>query len=222
MQGQKDSADALFLAETLATRLCHDLSGQVNALVGAVEVMRDEPSPDPEAIDLANDAGESLVRRLRLARAAWGRGGGPMGMDEWRSLVDFMPRRGVRIDLDGVRPSGSFGPAAARLTLNVLLMATECLPGGGVVEVTGQPEQDLLVRIRGPRAAWPTGLAGMIADPATAVDTLRGADAVVAARTLQAPLTALIAHATGQRISLLLAPRAEDAPPLLVGLSPER
>ncbi len=220
MRGRQKSVDALFLAETLASRLCHDLSGEVNALAGAVEEMRDSACPDRDAIELANDACEALVRRLRLARAAWGGLGGPMGMEEWRTIVDFMPRRGVTLALDGVSEAGFFAPAAARLTLNVLLLATESLPAGGVVEVSGKPERDLLVRIRGPRAAWPAGMAGMMADPAEAVDHLRRIDAMAAARTLQAALTALIAHATGQRISFLLGPHAEDAPPLFVALVP--
>ena len=221
MTGLNDSVDALFLAEALTTRLCHDLAGQVNALVGAVEVMRDEPTPDPEAVSLATDASDSLVRHLRLARAAWGHGGEAMGVEEWYGLVNGMPRRGVRMDLAGVAQSGWFAPAAARLSLNVLLMASECLPGGGVIEVAGQADQDLLVRIRGPRAAWPVGLPAMLADPALAVCFLREADAITAARGLQAPLTILIAHATGHRISLLFGPNSESAPPLLVGLTPQ-
>lgn len=219
MRRQLDTVDALFLAETLAARLCHDLSGQVNALVCAVEVMRDEPGPDPDVIGLANDAGEALVRRLRLARAAWGHAAGPMGMDEWRALVEGMPRRGVRIDLDGVATDGFFSAAAARLTLNVMMLATESLPGGGVVQVSGDPGRDFVVQLHGPRAAWPAGLAAMILDPTEAVDSLRRADAMAAARTLQASLTALIAHASDQRISLLLGAQTESAPPLLVGLA---
>jgi histidine phosphotransferase ChpT len=220
MISRQESVDALFLAEILATRLCHDLSGQVNALVGAVEMLHEDPSPDAEVITLANDAGESLVRRLRLARAAWGRVAGPIGVEEWRALLDGAPRRGVRIDFDGLNANGSFAPSAARLTLNVILLAIESLPAGGVIEVVGEPEQDIIVRIRGPRAGWPPGLAGMLVSPAEAVEALRRGDALAAARTLQGPLTALIAHATGQRISLLLAPQMEDAPPLLVGLAP--
>lgn len=219
MSVRQDSKDILFLAETLATRLCHDLSGQVNAIAGAAEELRDSPAPDRDAIDLANDAAEALVARLRLARAAWGRLGGPMGVDEWRALVTIMPRRGVTLDLDGIPGDGFFAPAAARLALNVLLLATEALPAGGVVEVAGHPDQDILVRIHGPRAAWPTGLAGMIADPAAAIDVLRRADGVAAARTMQAPLTVLIAHASGQRISLLMGAQTEAAPPLLVAFA---
>ena len=35
---------------------------------------------------------------------------------------------------------------------------------GGIIEAAGQPDQDIVVRIRGPRAAWPGGLAAMLAD----------------------------------------------------------
>lgn len=220
MSRNQDVVDALVLAEILTTRLCHDLAGHVSALTSAVEVLRDDPIPDPEALDLANDAGIALVNRLRLARSAWGRVGGPMAVDELRALAEALPHRGVRMALDGVDDSGSFAPAAARLTLNVLLLAAEALPLGGIVEACGQPQQDLVVRIRGPQAAWPAGFASMLTDPAAAVGSLRQTDVVAATRSLQASFTALIAHATGQRVSLLLGPRPEAAPPLLINLAP--
>lgn len=219
---RQDSVSALFLAEILAMRLCHDLSGQMNALAGAIEELRDTEVADRDTIELASDASESLVRRLRLARAAWGRSDSPMAVDEWRALVEVMPRRGVELDLDGINQAGIFAPAAARLTLNVLLLAAEALPAGGVIQVAGEPDQDILVRIHGPRAAWPAGLAAMMADPAEAIDHLGRTEGVAAARMLQAALTALIAHASGQRLSFLLGPAAETAPPLLVALAAPR
>ncbi len=220
MRRQQDAVDALVLAEILATRLCHDLSGQVNALAGAIEELQSGADPDAEALTLASEAGLALMHRLRFARAAWGRGGGPMSVTECRSLVGNIARRGIRLDMDGLDGAGSFAPSGARLTLNVLVLAMESLPGGGVVEVHGQPQLDLVVRITGPGAAWPTGLAGMFADTTAAIEELRLADPVAAARSIQAPLTALIAHATGQRVSMLLGPHPEPAPPLLVGLAP--
>lgn len=212
--------DALVLAETLAARLCHDLSGELSALTGAMELLREEAAADPEALELASDAGLALTRRLRLARAAWGRTGGPMAIDEWRCLAEGLARRGVELHLDGVSGRSSFAAEAARLTLNVLLLAVEALPAGGVVEATGEAHRDIIVRIQGPRAAWPEGLATMLAEPEAAMARLRSRDAGQAARTLQAPLTALIAHATGQRVSLLFGARPEIAPPLLLNLLP--
>jgi len=219
MWGQDNADDALLLAETLATRLCHDLSGQLNALVGAVEMMREDPQLTDEAASLAQDAGEAMVRRLRLVRAAWGSGCTAMSVDELCGLLSGVFGRHLRLDLAGLAKAGAFSPSAARLTLNVLLLAAESLPAGGVVAVAGDPEQDLVVRIDGPRAAWPPGLAGMLADPADARTCLRDCDGIAAARVLQAPLTALIAHAAGLRLTLLLGPATEAAPPLLVALN---
>jgi hypothetical protein len=218
MRRQDDAVDTLMLSEILATRLCHDLSGQVNVLAGAIEELNDSPNPDPEALGLASQASTALVSRLRLARAAWGASAGPMSIAEFRQLADSIPRRNVHMDFDGMDTWACFAPSAARLALNVLILAAESLPGGGVVEVHGQPQLDMVVRIAGPRAAWPTGLAGMIADPSAALEGLRLCDHVSAARLLQAPLTALIAHATGQRIRMLLGPLPDPAPPLLLGL----
>lgn len=220
MRRQDDAVDTLLLSEILATRLCHDLSGQANVLAGAIEELTDSPTPDPEALGLASEASALLVNRLRLARVAWGAPGGPIDVAEFRRLADSIPRRNVALDLDGMDATACFAPTGSRLALNVLMLATECLPAGGIVEVHGQPQLDLVVRIVGPRAAWPTGLAGMIADPAAALEGLRLCDHVAAARLLQAPLTALIAHATGHRIRMLLGPVPEPAPPLLIGLGP--
>lgn len=215
-----DPVDPLLLAETLAVRLCHDLSGQVNALTAAIEVLNDESGADPEALALASDAGALLARRLRLARAAWGRTGGPLSVAEWRDLAGALVRRGIAFDLDGVDDTGHFGPGAGRLALNLLILAAEALPAGGVIEVVGHPAHDIMLRIQGPRAAWPAGFAGMLADADAAWDSLRAADRALAAKALQAPLTVLIAQAEGLRISLLMGPAAEAAPPLLVTLAP--
>lgn len=206
--------DGLLLAEILATRLCHDLSGQVNTVVSAIEMLREEPGAAEEAMDLASDAGMALVRRLRLLRAAWGANSLGLGVSELRSLVTGAFGSAIRLDLDHLAPTGAFAPDATRLVLNVMLLAAESLPAGGAMELAGDPMDDVMIRIRGPRAGWPPGLAGMLADPAHARMSLRNGHA--GPRGLQAPLTALIAHATGLRLAFLMAAQAEAAPPLLM------
>jgi len=206
--------DGLLLAEILATRLCHDLSGQVNTVVAAIEMLRDEPASADEAMDLASDAGLALVRRLRLLRAAWGGSCMALRVPDLRSLVQGAFGAAVHLDLDGLDPAGAFSPDAARLVLNVMLLAAESLPGGGAVAVAGDPTDDVLIRISGPRAGWPPGLAGMLADRAHARISLR--NNAGGPRALQAPLTAMIAHATGLRLAFLMAAQAEAAPPLVM------
>jgi histidine phosphotransferase ChpT len=206
--------DGLLLAEILATRLCHDLSGQVNTLVAAVEMLRDEPAAADEAMGLASDAGQALVRRLRLLRAAWGANCLAMRVADLRSLVHGAFGAAVHLDLDGLDPDGAFSPDAARLVLNVMLLAVESLPGGGAIALAGDPTDDVMIRISGPRAGWPPGLAGMLADPAHARVSLRNGQG--GPRTLQAPLTAMIAHTTGLRLAVLMAAQTEAVPPLLM------
>lgn len=73
--------NALRLSEALATRLCHDLSGPVNTLLGVADVVADDATAAPEALLLMVQAGQSLARRLRLYRAAWG------GGRQWRGII---------------------------------------------------------------------------------------------------------------------------------------
>ena len=61
----------LRLAELLAARLCHEVSGPAGTLAGAVEIARTEPASAAEALDIAAKAAASLAGRLRLLRAAW-------------------------------------------------------------------------------------------------------------------------------------------------------
>ena len=69
-----DDADAsgrgrrVRLAEALAIRLCHDLSGPLGALGAALG----EVGAEAEALSLAQEASTVLRQRLALLRAAWG------------------------------------------------------------------------------------------------------------------------------------------------------
>ncbi len=63
--------DGLHLAELLAARLCHEVSGPAGTLAGAVEIARTEPGSAAEALDIAAQAAAGLAARLRLLRAAW-------------------------------------------------------------------------------------------------------------------------------------------------------
>jgi histidine phosphotransferase ChpT len=212
--------DSLLLAEAMATRLCHDLSGHVNAVAGAIELLRDDPASGEDAINIAHEASIVLVRRLRLLRAAWGSGGADMTVCEFHRLTSDALGPAVRVDLDGLESAGCFNAAAARLALNVMLLGAESLPRGGLVEMAGEPARDVVVRISGPQAAWPRGLAAMFADPAQARGSLRSQSQTGAARALQAPLTALIAHDAGLRISVLMGADSAPPAPLLLSMRP--
>ena len=211
--------DAMLLAALLAVRLCHDISGPLGTMMGLLELVAEDPASAAEALPLAGEAATALAQRLRLMRAAWGDAAGALGMAAFRALA-AQPAGGRRLELilDVADPAAQFTPGAARLALNMLLLAQEGLPHGGQVRFAGDPGGDMVVTIAGPRAAWPAGFAAYLAAEPRAWAALRGAGELDAARGMQALLTALIAHRSGLKLSFLMAASA-DAPPVLMRLA---
>ena len=214
-QGMASVDERLRLAELLASRLCHDLSGPLSTLLGSLELLTEEPETAEEALGLANEVAVTMGKRLRLLRAAWGGAAAPLRVEELRGLAEGLPQaHRISLQLDRLVPSARFPPGAARLVLNLLLLAAESLPAGGTIALAGDPEAEVQVSILGLRAAWPAGLAAYLADEERAWAAL-GGDSSTALRGLQAPVTALIARTCGVRLSMLMAREAEAAPPLV-------
>ena len=211
---------SLHLAELLCSRLCHDISGLLGSLLGVLEIAREEQA-ESEALAVAEDTAVELTQRLRLLRAAWGQDSEPVDVVQLQTLADSLfasPR--LRLDLFGMDPDAEFAPGAAgragRLLLNVLLLAAESLPGGGIVALSGSPANNVVVTIAGPRAAWPPRFWACLTD-----ETAGWATAITA-RHLQAPLTALIAREHGIRLSMLMSAGAgseASVPPLLLSFT---
>lgn len=206
-------------AELLATRICHDLSGPLNTLMAALEIANEEPDGAAEALPMAGEASVVLGQRLRLVRAAWGGGGGPMTIDEVAALAAALPGRNLRLDLGELQAERRFSAPAARLVLNALMLAAEALPGGGVIQLSGDSQRQVMLQIAGETAAWPPGFIGYLSDPQAAERALNEAGDATA-RTLQGPLLALLASGLGLRVSVLFGAAVEAAPPLLLDLQP--
>ena len=90
-----------------------------------------------------------------------------------------------------------FPPHSPACCSNLLLLAADSLNGTGTVTLAGTGT-DLVVAIAGPRAAWPAGLAASLANEAAAWAALNDP------RTLQMPLTVLLARTLGLRLGALL------------------
>ena len=209
--------ETLRLAELLCARLCHDLSGPLGALIGVLEVARDE-QPDSETLALAEDTAVELAQRLKLLRAAWGHDSDDLDVARLRGFADCLSSsRRVRLDLAGLESDAVFAPPVGRIVLNLVLLAAESLPGGGIVALSGSPVDSVLVTISGPRAAWPAGFALCLNDETAAREAI-----LTDPRRLQGPLTALLARGLGLRLSMLMPAGAmgdaEVSPPLLLAL----
>ena len=179
----------LDFAETVVARLCHDLSGLSGTLLNMLEMAEDEGGG--EALAVSMTAGRALVGRLRLLRAAWG---GTGASRDAAAIADLLTNAAgfpkTRTDWSGCAP-GAFAPPLARFLLNVALTGTECLPRGGTVRVSGNPNGALTVVLEGLNAAWPPAWDQLAGIPATAVP------ANLPARELLPVLTLLLAAADG-------------------------
>ena len=208
-------SDLLRVSELLCARLCHDLRGPLGALIGVLESAREE-APGNETLALAEETAVELAQRLKLLRAAWGLDGEELDVIRLQGLATCLSTsRRLRLDLAGLDPRSIFPPPLSRLVLNLLLLAVESLPGGGIVALTGSPTDGILVTISGPRAGWPAGFGACLADASAAWEA-----ATTSVRGMQAPLTALLANSLGYRLSMLMPVGAgaegDASPPLLL------
>ncbi len=210
--------DGLKLAALLASRLCHDFAGGLGTVRNSLQFAREAPDDAREALDLAEEAADEVVQRLRLMRAAWGDGNEAASLADLLKLAANLGRGRIEVRLSGIDPQTLLPANVARLVLNMLLLAAESLPRGGIIAMEGDERNDLLVAIAGHGAAWPAGFAAWLAAPKAAWDYLSREDDSDD-RGLQGALTALIAHDGGMAVSMLMSGRAEAAAPLLLRLS---
>ncbi len=212
-----DKTDALRLAELLCARLCHDLAGPIGTLIGALEVVR-EQQPGSEEAALAEEAAGEVAQRLKLLRAAWSETSEELDRAGLASLAGgLLTARKLDLVLEGLDHGIVFPPDAARIVRNLLLLGIESTPGGGTMILSSAGRGSIVFAIEGPRAAWPVGLASWLADDEIAWKAL-----LSGIRTVQGPLTALLARDTGFRLSIMMPAGAGDegdaCPPLLLHL----
>lgn len=191
------ASDPLRLAELICARMSHDLGGAIGTLVGALE-LADDPSVAGEALELAGQAAAELRQRLELQRATWGPTSGSLNLAALRALAEGLPH-GKRcvLNVSALPRDTEFEPPFARMVLNLLVLAGDALNGGGEITLDGSGT-DLVLAIAGPRAAWPTGLASCLASEEGAWAAVRDA------RSVPAPLAALLARALGLRLTMLM------------------
>lgn len=179
--------DTIRLVELVCARLCHDLGGLIGTVGNALDMLAEDASRDNEVLAFAASATHALTQRLRLMRTAWGPAGEAIALPALVILAtQALAARRIGLDVRALAPGCVFPPATARVVVNLIVLASDCLPKGGTIVLLGDPD-DLLVRIDGPGAAWPVGFADCMHDEAAAVAALTGA------RSLQMPLTALFA-----------------------------
>lgn len=133
-------SESLRLSQLVCSRLCHDLVGAAGAINAGLEILAEMGGLDDSALELATGSGHELTRRLAFYRVAFGAGGAGNGGAEIATLrklaSEFMNSGNATLNWVE-EPNGitEVDPMFGKLILNVILLAAECLPRGGVVDV---------------------------------------------------------------------------------------
>ena len=127
------------LAALLCARICHDLVSPVGALSAALEVFSDDDNLDmrDDALELIKLSAGQASAKLQFLRLAFGAGGSAPGIistDELKRLSLDVFGDG-KIDISWDVDSDGLDKPAARVLLNLVMLATQVIPRGGDMSV---------------------------------------------------------------------------------------
>src|SRR5579859_3140148 len=187
------------LAELLCARLCHDLAGAVGAVSAGAELLAEEGPASPmaaEAVSLLADSAASMTARLRFLRLALGNASAS-APNEARALAAAFLEKGFpqgewKLDWP-MGQAAAKSPDQAKLLLNLVCLAQDCLPRGGVIAV--RPEEEVLVAARGETVTMGESVQGLAATDLAALGPRTGQGAY--AGFLAARLRGAIAYKQG-------------------------
>jgi histidine phosphotransferase ChpT len=130
------------LAEMLATRLCHDLTGPIGAVNNGAEFLDDEGfDMQNEAVQLILSSAHEAVNRLQFYRQAYGRvgdSGEACLADKKKIALDFFSGTKVKLDWPDSHTDAAgiaISQKMSRLILNMLIIAGASLIRGGTLAV---------------------------------------------------------------------------------------
>ena len=151
--------NAVDLASLLCSRLCHDLMSPVGALNNGIELLADEQDEEmrEKCLELLADSARASANKLKFFRLAFGAAGGfgdEIDANEAKAALEgvFGPER--RIELGWIVAGDKLPKGAAKLLLNLALLAGDALVRGGRLDVGAENrdgEIELVIRAEGPR-----------------------------------------------------------------------
>jgi len=150
----------LRVAELMCSRLCHDLISPISAINNGIELMNenDEGIID-SSIELLGTSAKQALDRLSFYRVAFGLtgGGAIINWNEIRNILEiFAAERKTTIvwTREPQQPDENISQILAKLVVNVVYLAMECLPRGGVISVDNLEQkapEPIVVRLEGPK-----------------------------------------------------------------------
>jgi histidine phosphotransferase ChpT len=165
--------DPLELAALVASRVCHDIISPVGAIVNGLEVLEEEKDESMRefAQDLVQKSARQASAKLQFSRMAFGASGGAgseLDMSEAGRVSTALMER-EKAELDWQVKAGMLPKTEAKLLLNLLVIALNCVARGGTITVTAEREDgETVMRVvaEGDRAKLPAGVKEVIAEGA--------------------------------------------------------
>jgi histidine phosphotransferase ChpT len=192
--------DALELAALLCSRVCHDLISPVGAIVNGLEVLDDNPKPEDRefALDLIRKSAKTASARLqfcRLAFGAAGSSGAQIDLGDAQAMARGHLEDG-KTTIAWNLPRLLLPKNRVKLLLNMMVIAQQTIPRGGVLTVDPIGEGDRLgfrVAANGLNARIPQNIADLL-----------GSDhlSIVDAHAVQPYYTRLLAQSCGLNVKL--------------------
>jgi histidine phosphotransferase ChpT len=192
--------DTLELAALLCSRVCHDLISPVGAIVNGLEVLDDNPKPEDRefALDLIRKSAKTASARLQFCRLAFG-AAGSAGAQIDLGDAEAMARGHIedgKITVAWNLPRLLLPKNRVKLLLNMLVIAQQTIPRGGVLRVDPLGEGERLgfrVTANGLNARLPQNIADLLTS---------GQPSTVDAHSVQPYYTRLLAQSCGLRVTL--------------------
>ena len=128
----------------MVSRVCHDLVGPLGAVVNGLEVLEDETDAAmrEDAMKLVSSSANQALARIQFMRIAFGAAGSAgaeLDLGEIGRLLTGLIAGG-KVSLDWQAPQIYWPKDWAKLLMNATLIGVDCLPRGGVVTVTTNPD----------------------------------------------------------------------------------
>ena len=196
--------DALELAALLCSRVCHDLISPVGAIVNGLEVLDDNPKPDDRefALELIRKSAKTASARLQFCRLAFG-AAGSAGAQIDLGDAQTMARGHLEDNKTTIvwnLPRVLLPKNKVKLLLNMMVIAQQTIPRGGVLTVDPVGEGDgagFRVAASGLNARMPQNIADLLSSGQASTD----------AHAVQPYYTRLLAQSCG--LSVRLAPEGD-------------
>jgi len=127
----------LDFAALLVSRVCHDLVSPVGAVVNGLEVLEDETdlAMRADALRLVASSAEQAAARLKFCRIAFGAAGSAGAELDLTEIGRIMTGllKGGKVDLVWLSQPANWPKDWAKLLMNAVLAAADCLPRGGQI-----------------------------------------------------------------------------------------